>query len=94
MSSEEQNEWPERMLCVRCGAALGDDYEENSLGLRFCAECYGGTIREKERERDADTYLNKRCSNCGGSLINGYRQSKLGVIYCVSCYRHLPKTRK
>ena len=82
------------MLCVRCGAVLGEDYEENSLGLRFCAECYDGPIREKERERDADIYLNKRCSNCGGSLINGYRQSKLGVIYCVSCYRHLPKTPK
>ncbi len=91
MSSADQNEWPEHMLCARCGEPLAEGYRESALGLRFCAECYGGTIREKERERDAEIYLKGRCSNCGGSLINGYRLSELGVIYCISCHDHLSR---
>ncbi len=91
MSSTDQNEWPERMLCAKCGVLLGEDYVESSIGLRFCAECYGGTIREKERERSAEIYLKGRCSKCGGSLINGYRLSDLGVLYCISCHEHLPR---
>jgi len=86
MAPEETTEWPEHMLCARCGAALGEDFQENPLGLRFCNSCYVGAIQEKERERSSEIYLKGRCSECGGSLINGYRMSGLGVIYCIHCY--------
>jgi hypothetical protein len=86
MFPQESDDWPEHAVCARCGAALGSDYRESPLGLRFCPDCFGGTIQEKARERAAEIYLSGRCSNCGGSLINGYRLSKLGVLYCVPCY--------
>lgn len=92
MIPEEQDEWLEHMLCARCGAPLGQEYRESSLGLRFCPDCFAGAIQEKEREREAEIYLRGRCSKCGGTLINGYRQSELGVIYCVACYRHLSRS--
>ena len=91
MTQEESTEWPEHMLCARCGAPLEDDYRENSLGLRFCAECYSGQIKEKQRERSSEVFLKGRCAQCGGSLINGYEMSKFGVRYCLPCFRHLPK---
>ncbi|GAB4333148.1 MAG: hypothetical protein Kow0099_05010 [Candidatus Abyssubacteria bacterium] len=86
MFPQEPDDWPEHAVCARCGSPLGPDFRESPLGLRFCPECFGGTIQEKARERAAELYLRGRCSNCGGSLINGYRMSKLGVLYCVPCY--------
>ena len=91
MTPDNQEQWPEHMVCARCGALLTNDYRESPLGLRFCPDCFESTVKEKERERSAEVYLRGRCSNCGGSLINGYRLSKLGVIYCLSCYDHLEK---
>jgi len=91
VGSTDKNTWDEHALCARCGAPLGEDYRQNSLGLRFCPECFGGTIEEKERERRSEIYLQGHCANCGGSLINGYRQSKLGVIYCIRCHESLGK---
>jgi formylmethanofuran dehydrogenase subunit E len=86
VTATDGGSWVEHELCARCGAPLGEDYRQNSLGLRFCAECFGSTIEEKERERRSEIYLKGRCASCGGSLINGYRQSKLGVIYCIRCF--------
>jgi len=94
MKPEKPEEWPERMLCVRCGIVLDEDVFESSLGLRFCKKCYSGTIQEKERERSAEIYLKGRCSACGGSLINGYRMSKLGVVYCIPCHKYISKDEK
>jgi formylmethanofuran dehydrogenase subunit E len=93
MAPQTHDEWPERVVCARCSASLGDDYRVNAIGLCFCKACFEGAIREKERERSARIYLQGRCSQCGGSLINGYRLSKLGVLYCISCYDNLPGTR-
>ena len=92
-SEDKTSEWPEHMLCARCDGVLDKDYRENSLGLRFCAECYTGAIEEKERERDSEIFLKGRCSDCGNSLINGYRMSRLGVIYCLRCYRDEPNEK-
>ncbi|MBI4830419.1 MAG: hypothetical protein HY801_02465 [Candidatus Lindowbacteria bacterium] len=94
MTAQPHDEWPEQIVCARCGAALGNDYRVTAIGLRFCPGCFEGTIREKERERSARTYLEGRCAQCGGSLINGYRLSRLGVLYCIPCFDNLPKTQK
>jgi hypothetical protein len=94
MITQNQEQWPEHAVCARCGAALGQDYRESPLGLRFCSDCFDGAIQERVRERAAEIFLRGRCSNCGGSLINGYRLNRLGVIYCLSCYGNQAEARE
>ncbi|RJP14554.1 MAG: hypothetical protein C4520_21350 [Candidatus Abyssobacteria bacterium SURF_5] len=84
-SKNNQEQWPEHAVCARCAAPLTDDYRESPLGLRFCKDCFDGTVQEKVRERAALIYVKGRCSKCGKSLINGYRLNQFGVIYCLSC---------
>lgn len=93
MSIPEQEHWPEHAVCARCGSSLADGYRESPLGLRFCVECFDGTVQEKARQRSAEIYLHGRCSSCGRSLINGYRLSKLGVVYCIGCYENRPQPK-
>ncbi|MBI5116815.1 hypothetical protein HZA56_10105 [Candidatus Poribacteria bacterium] len=93
MNSQSQDEWPEQVVCARCGVALGNDYRANAIGLRFCPDCYKSAVEEKMRERSARVYLEGRCSNCGGSLINGYRQNQFGVLYCPPCYDRIAERR-
>ncbi len=85
MPTDHQEQWPEHAVCARCAAPLGDDFQESPLGLRFCKDCFDGTIQEKVRERAAVIYIKGKCSKCGKSLINGYRLNQFGVLYCLAC---------
>lgn len=85
MAVDQQEQWPEHAVCARCAAPLTDDYRQSPLGLRFCKDCFDGTIQEKVKERAAAIYVKGRCSKCGKSLINGYRLNQFGVLHCLSC---------
>jgi hypothetical protein len=81
----DQEQWPEHAVCARCAAPLDKNFQVSPLGLRFCKDCFDGTVQEKVKERAAAIYVKGKCSNCGRSLINGYRMNQFGVLYCLSC---------
>lgn len=87
--------WTEHESCARCGTQIGEEYQSNHLGVRFCAGCYEDAVADRADAAPANLALDHVCTRCHGSLINGYHANYMGVLFCTRCFErtHTPEGR-